>query len=133
MFVFFYLNGLRRRYVEDDAAIQKMLELNMDNAGLFGYALFGLFIVAFSLGNICYGLGLLGNKRIDNGLAVLLLLWGIVNLVAFGNEFWGSTTISKFVESFSLIYQPLMRILLGIWLLMTLKRMTNLKLSEVSN
>jgi hypothetical protein len=118
MFVFFYLNNLRRSYVEtDDEALRNMIQLNMDHAGLIGYALFGLFIVAFALGCLCYGISLLGDSKTDNLLAYLLLIWGLGNLVAFGNEFWASEAVEKFVEYFSIIYQPIMRVLIGLWML----------------
>ncbi len=105
-----------------ETTVKQVLVQNMDSAGLFGYALFGLFIFAFSLGNICYGIALFGNKRLDNILAILLLIWGILNLIAFGNEFWHSTTINVYIEYFSLFYQPLMRVLLAIWLWLQLKQ-----------
>ncbi|MEW7290128.1 hypothetical protein [Aquimarina sp. 2304DJ70-9] len=123
MFVFFYLNNLRRSYLEaDDLAMREMIQLNMDHAGLIGYALFGLFIVAFALGNICYGLSLLGSNRMDRALAYLLLIWGIGNLAAFGNEFWKSESVGQFIEYFSIIYQPIMRALVGLWMLHKFKK-----------
>lgn len=123
MLVFFYLNNLRRSYIEsNDAAVQEMIQLNMDHAGLIGYALFGLFIVAFSLGNICYGISLFGGTKRDRILAYLLLIWGFGNLAAFGNEFWKSNSIGQFIEYFSIIYQPIMRVLIGLWMLNKLKQ-----------
>ncbi len=117
MFVFFYLNNLRRSFLDtDDTAAQEMIQMNMDQAGLIGYALFGLFIVAFALGNICYGLSLFGGTKSDRVLAYLLLIWGIGNLTAFGNEFWNAEPVAHFVEYFSIIYQPIMRALVGWWL-----------------
>jgi len=119
MFVFFYLNNLRRSYLgTNDTALQEMIKVSMDHAGLIGYALFGLFIVTFALGCICYGISLLGNStKLDRILAYLLLIWGIGNLLAFGNEFWDSESLGQFVEYFSIIYQPIMRVLVGIWMI----------------
>jgi len=118
MFVFFYLNNLRRSYLEtSDVAVQEILRINMDHAGLIGYALFGLFIVAFALGNICYGISLLNNNKLERVLAYLLLIWGIGNLIAFGNEFWQSESIASFTVYFSIIYQPIMRLLIGLWMI----------------
>ncbi|AUP79452.1 hypothetical protein [Flavivirga eckloniae] len=123
MFVFFYLNNLRRSYIEtNDFAIQEMIKINMEHAGLIGYALFGLFIVAFALGNICYGISLFGSTKIDRILAYLLLIWGFGNLIAFGNEFWQSELIEQCVEYFSIIYQPIMRALVGLWMFYKLKQ-----------
>ena len=130
MFVFFYLNNLRRAYLAtEDEATQQMIQMNMDHAGLIGYALFGLFIVAFALGNIFYGISLLGDDKRDKTLAYLLIIWGIGNLIAFGNEFWGSTPIGVFVEYFSIIYQPIMRALVGLWMLNKFKEIKKIVLN----
>ncbi|MFD0861819.1 hypothetical protein ACFQ1M_06340 [Sungkyunkwania multivorans] len=126
MFVLFYMNNLRRSYLEtDDIAVQQMIQINIDHAGLIGYALFGLFIVAFALGNIFYGISLLNNSRLDRILAYLLLVWGVGNLIAFGNEFWMSETVGQSIELFSIIYQPIMRLLIGLWMLHKLRQLTS--------
>lgn len=118
MFVFFYLNNLRRSYLEtNDIAVQEIIQINMDHAGLIGYALFGLFIVAFALGNICYGISLVNGSKFDRILSYLLVIWGFGNLTAFVNEFLQSKNLGEFVYYFSIIYQPIMRILVGFWLL----------------
>lgn len=125
MFVFFYLNNLRRSYLEtNDAMVKEVIKINIDHAGLFGYALFGLFIVAFALGNICYGVSLISNAKFDRILAYLLLVWGLGNLVAFGNEFWQSGSLSQFIEYFSIIYQPIMRALIGLWMIYKYRQIT---------
>ena len=130
MFVLFYLNNLRRSYIQsDDQALQEMIQLDMSHAGLVGYSLFGLFIVAFALGTLSYGLSLLGGTKVDCILAYLLLFWGIGNLVAFGNEFWNAELIGHFVEYFSIIYQPIMRLLTGLWLIYKLKQFNFNKLA----
>lgn len=123
MLVFFYLNNLRRSYIEtNDAAVQEIIKVNMDHAGLIGYALFGLFIIAFALGTICYGISLLGSTKVDRILAYLLLIWGFGNLIAFGNEFWNSEPLGQFVEYFSIIYQPIMRVLVALWMIHKFKQ-----------
>lgn len=126
IFVFFYLNNLRRAYIDtNDAAIQEMIRINMDHAGLIGYALFGLFIMAFALGNMCYGISLINGSKIDRILAYLLLIWSCGNLAAFVNEFLQSKNLGEFVEYFSIIYQPIMRILVGLWLFYQFKQIRN--------
>ena len=131
MFVFFYLNNLRRSYLAtEDEATQQMIQMNMDHAGLIGYALFGLFIVAFALGNISYGISLFGDNKRDKILGILLIIWGIGNLTAFGNEFWVSKSVGVFIEYFSIIYQPIMRALVGLWMLSKLKNMRKEALYE---
>lgn len=122
MFVFFYLNNLRRSYLEtSDPQVMDMIKMNIDHAGLIGYALFGLFIVAFGLGNICYGLSLFKGEKFDRILSYLLLIWGLGNLTAFGNEFFNSEKLGVSVEYFNIIYQPLMRAAFALWMLHKLK------------
>ena len=122
MFVFFYLNNLRRSYIEtNDTIVQNAIKISMEHAGLIGYALFGLFIFAFALGCIFYGVSLLGNTKIDRILAYLMLIWGFGNLLAFGNEFWQSQVLGQIIEYFSIIYQPIMRVLIGIWMILKYK------------
>jgi hypothetical protein len=117
MFGLFYINNLRRSYLEsEDVVTREVIRISMDHAGLISYALFGLFILAFALGNICYGISLLGINRIDRVLAYLLLIWGIGTLIAFGNEFWNSESVGQFIEYFSIIYQPIMRALIALWM-----------------
>ena len=117
MFILFYLNNLRRSYLEANEAVQEIILINMDHARLLGYAMFGLFIVAFSLGSLFYGIGLLGENKIDRSLAFLLIIWGIGNLMAFANEFWQLKSLTSFLDAFSLIYQPVMRFIIGLWML----------------
>ena len=122
MFVLFYMNNLRRSYLNtDDEVIQQIIQTNLEHAGLIGYSLFGLFIVAFALGNIFYGISLFGNIKRDQLLGYLLIIWGIGNLTAFGNEFWAAKPVAQFIEYFSIIYQPIMRLLVGLWMLNKLR------------
>lgn len=124
MFVFFYLNNLRKSYLAtNNTSTQDMIQINMEHASLIGYALFGLFIVAFALGNICYGLSLLKGDKVDRVLAYLMLFWGVGNLIAFANEFWQSPALQIFLEYFSVFYQPFMRTLVGFWLLRKYKQL----------
>ncbi|WP_350291484.1 hypothetical protein [uncultured Croceitalea sp.] len=117
IFVMFYLNGLRRNFLEADNTSQEVLRISIENAGLVGYSLFGLFILTFALGNIFYGLGLFKKNRIDTILAILLLFWGFGNLIAFGNEFWEYGPISKTLESFNIVFQPFFRLIIGFWMI----------------
>jgi hypothetical protein len=128
MLVLFYLNNLRRSYLDTtDVATQEMIKTNMEHTGLIGYALFGLFIIAFALGNIFYGLALADGSKRDRILAALLLLWGIGNLLAFANEFWLNERLSNFLEAFNIGFQPLMRTLIGLWMLWKWKQVAPIK------
>lgn len=123
IFFLFSMNNLRRSYIETtDVAVQEMIQINMDHAGLIGYALFGLFIMAFSLGNISYGISLFGGKKIDRILGCLLLIWGIKGLIGFGNQFWESESLGQFTKYFSIIYQPIIRTLIALWMISKYKQ-----------
>ncbi|MEL7124236.1 MAG: hypothetical protein AAFO07_32675 [Bacteroidota bacterium] len=124
MFVLFYLNNLRKLYLETtDQTIQTILSEEINHASLLGYSLFGLFIVAFALGNVCYAFCIYNSNKFDKILSVLLFVWGIGNLIAFANEFIQVEVIYKVLKHFNIIYQPLMRISLAIWLYLNFKRM----------
>lgn len=80
------MNELRQQYFfATDPAIKEGLKITLSNAGLFTAALFGVFILTFGLGNLCYGLSLSRNKGFDKMLSVLLIIWSVGNLAAFGN------------------------------------------------
>lgn len=72
--VLFYLNGLRANYVaETDMTIKGLLKNDINNFTLFSVSFFGLFVFAFGLGNLCYGLSLWGEKRFGKILSWLLI------------------------------------------------------------
>ncbi|MBL7744390.1 MAG: hypothetical protein JNN00_13025 [Chitinophagaceae bacterium] len=117
MFVLFYINDLREQYVTTlDPAVKETLKQLLTYAGLLTAPLFGVFILSFGLGNLCYGIALTNEKGFGKVLSVLLLMWGAGALIAFGNSFWKQSAIDSFVEKYNFTYQPLMRILIAWWL-----------------
>ncbi len=115
--VLFYLNGMRQQYLlTDQAETKAFLAQQLDLFGLMSYPLFGLFILAFALGNFFYGLSLRHESGFGKALSVLLLLWAAGSFAAFGNAFWKIPWLSDFLPHYNLWYQPLMRVLLGFWL-----------------
>lgn len=109
------VNGLRQSYAEMSAdvtrdTIRYFLEVTWP---LIGTTLFLIFIVAFSLGCIFYGVAFLKVKWVG----WIFLFWGIINLLAFANYFWGFDWLNKPIEIFSFTYQPLARLAVGIWFL----------------
>ncbi len=116
MFVLFYLNGLRARYLAaTDAASKSLLKHDLNVFSLFSASFFGLFILAFGLGNLFYGLSLWREKGVSKGLSWSLILWSIASFTALANEFIESGVISLFIEKYNFIYQPLMRGFLAWW------------------
>jgi|JI10StandDraft_1071094.scaffolds.fasta_scaffold511490_2 hypothetical protein len=123
MFVLFYLNGLRAKYInETDTTIKALLKYDLSNFSIFSNSLFGLFILAFGLGNLCYGLSLWTEKGFGKILSWMLILWSLGSFTALANEFWANTTISKIIETYNYVYQPLMRLLLAWWVMKTVNR-----------
>ncbi len=117
LYALFYINSLRQQHVAaTDDGIKEMLQASIDTGLLFGYPLFGMFILAFALGNLCYGISLVGGTKWNRILGYLLIIWSLHSLLNFFNEFWQIGRFSQFTEMFSLVYQPFVRLLIGIWL-----------------
>jgi hypothetical protein len=117
MFVLFYLNELRQQYLlAGDPVIKEGLKLAISNAGFLGSSLFGVFLLSFGLGNLCYGLSLAGEPGYNRLLSILLITWSIGCFISLGNSFWKQPSIGSFVEKYSYTYQPFMRAIIGLWL-----------------
>lgn len=117
MFVLFYLNELRQQYsVLTDPVIKEGLKTTISSASLLAAPLFGLFIFAFGLGNLCYGLSLAGESGFSKLLSIMLVIWSIGCFIALGNSFWKQSSIDSFIEKYNYTYQPFMRTIIGLWL-----------------
>lgn len=113
----FYLNGLRKNYLAaTDEALKTLIKFNIENFGLISVSMFGLFILTFGLGNLFYGISMLRAKGFSKILGYLLIIWFVGTFLALMNEFWRIASLGSFIGWYSLIYQPLMRLLLAIWL-----------------
>lgn len=117
MLVLFYLNGLRIQYVAaESTALKESLRMSIDQFGLTGNSIFGLFVLAFGLGNLCYGLSLFPEKGFGKWLSWLLILWSAGSFLALGNEFWQHTGINTFISNYNLVFQPVVRGIAAWWL-----------------
>lgn len=118
LLVLFYLNGLRQNYLEatDERTIEFITQ-NIQSFGLFAYALFGLFILAFALGNLFFGFALLKEQKLGHWLGILLIVWSVQGLMTLGNEFWNMGWFNEINKWFSLIIQPLIRLCVALWLI----------------
>jgi hypothetical protein len=115
----FYLNGLRERYfMSDNFEVQGHLMADIQNFGLFAYSFYGLFILMFALGNVCYGLSFLKGFKWEKALGISLVLWGVLGLISLGNEFWTIKSIEKGSGIILIAIQPIIRFGIGYWLLM---------------
>lgn len=115
----FYLNGLRERYfLSENFEVQGYLMADIKNFGLLAYSFYGLFILMFALGNLCYGLSLVRGPKWDRILGISLLMWGFLGLVSLGNEFWAIDYLEKGIGVVLNVIQPIIRFGIGYWLLM---------------
>jgi len=117
MFVLFYMNGLREQYVSaTDPVVREGIKATLTYAPLLTAPLFGLFIMAFGLGGLCYGISLWDSKGFSKWIAVMMLISGITSLIFLGNNFWRNESLEKFIEKYNLVFTPLLRLLTGVWL-----------------
>lgn len=108
--VLFYLNGLRVKYLNTtNSAVLEILKVDIENFSLLSNSLFGLFILAFALGNLFYGLSLWGEPGYGKVLSWLFLIWSAGNFLSLSLEFFPSDPAGRFIEIYSYTYQPLMR------------------------
>lgn len=113
-----YLNPLREKYLATaDTAIRQVIQLQIDAFVLAGTVLFLVFILAFALGNLCFGLAITRNKAEDRWVARGFLFWATLTLLAFGNSFWENSTLEPVIEANNKFYQPAFRAVVGWWLL----------------
>jgi len=116
--VLFYLNGLRIKYLNTESpGIREILKTDIENFSLFSNALFGLFILAFALGNLFYGLSLWKESGFGKVVSWLFLIWSAGNFTALIIEFIPNHFADKILGIYSYTFQPLMRVLIGFWLL----------------
>ncbi|MEZ4967365.1 MAG: hypothetical protein R2791_19145, partial [Saprospiraceae bacterium] len=119
-----YLNPLRAQYLQTtDPALQQMIRYDLDHIGMVLTPMFLLFILAFALGNLCYGLCLIGDKGTSRWLGAGFLAWSAFTLLAFFNAFWELSWVDHIVEVNNRFYQPVFRLVIGIWLLNSARKM----------
>lgn len=118
MFVLFYLNGLRAKYLtETDIVIKSLYKYDLTTFSMFSNSFFGMFILAFGLANFFYGLSLWTEKGFGKILSWMLIIWGLGSFLALANEFLANESIADFLRFYNYSYQPLMRGLLAWWIL----------------
>jgi len=116
----FYLNGIRKDYLNAESDLTKnILEANIHNFNHINMSLYTLFIMAFGIATLCYALSIITTKGtiIDNWIGYLLLVWSIGTFFAFINVFIQNKGLNVCVEVLNNYFQPLIRIILAIWLL----------------
>jgi hypothetical protein len=88
----------------------------LDNFSGVNDALFFLFFLAFTVGLFCYGFALLSSSGMDQRVAFLFLLWGILNLPGLIGTIVGNESLGAPFDWVGRYFQPMARLLIGLWL-----------------
>jgi hypothetical protein len=99
----------------DDAARERFRTLIQGFSGI-DEALFFLFLLAFTLGTLCFGLAFVGAAGGDRWIGWLFLAWTALNLPGLADTLAGSALLSPFFAWVGPGFQPLARTALGLWL-----------------
>ena len=86
-------------------------------------ALFFLFFLAFVAGLFCYGFALLSTKGIDQRIAWLFVLWGLLSLPGLIGAIAGNESLGARFGWVGPYFQPIARLLIGLWLWSVSKRL----------
>jgi len=117
MMVLLYINPLREQYfMATDEVTRNGLKIVLSTAGQLTAPLFGVFILMFGLGNLCYGFSLINTKGFSKLLSILLIISAIANIIMLGNSFWKIPAIDGVLEKYSFTFTPLLRMITAIWL-----------------
>jgi len=92
------------------------LKITLASASQLTGPLFGVFILMYGLGSLCYGLSLIKSKGFSKLLSIMLIIAGIVGFIVLGNNFWKLPSLDRAIEKYSYSFTPLLRALTGIWL-----------------
>lgn len=119
----------RPGYVEADNEVSKnMFETLIKAANGISDSQYFLVIYGFGLCSLFYGLALVQERGLGKWIGIALLFIGILSLSSFARYYLGVTSLNEIVNwSYKWIYtylQPLVRIAIGVWILMEIRRRT---------
>lgn len=113
----------------DDETVKNMYATLIKAAKGISSSNYFLVIYGFGLGSLFYGLGLIWEEGFGRALGICLVFIGILSLASFVRYYLDFTLLNPLINwCYSWIYpflQPLVRIGLGIWILIEIKRKTN--------
>ena len=116
-FVLNAVNGWRSRFLtETDPHTREFLKENLMSWPQINDALFFLLVVGFLMGNLFYAIATRKGIGIEKWVSNLLFLWTAIGFTTLLHEFLGQTWLNFMPEFISYTYQPLVRIVIGIWL-----------------
>jgi hypothetical protein len=99
-----------------DEMQRRAFRATLDSFGGVNDALFFLFFLAFTVGLFCYGFALLSRSGMDQRVAILFLLWGILNLPGLIGTIVGNESLGAPFDWVGRYFQPAARLLIGLWL-----------------
>lgn len=119
MFSLNYVNGLRKKYFsETSPQLKQLYEYSLNNAGQVNNIFFRIFIVAFALGLLWYGIALVKRElKADKIYGYITLFLSAITFTAFGNDFNQTPVVGDIVHWISITVQPLVRFWMGIWII----------------
>ena len=79
-------------------------------------SLFFVFMTAFMIGLLCYGFAFLSAKGLEQKVGLLLLLWAALSVPGYVDTVRGTEAISVHFEWVGPYFQPIARVLIGVWL-----------------
>ena len=80
-------------------------------------ALFFLLVVGFLLGNLCYGISFVSSShRFDRLVGIMLFLWAGLGCFTVLQQYAGVRSLPAAPDWIAWTYQPLVRVILGVWL-----------------
>jgi hypothetical protein len=117
----------RPGYMEaDNEASKNMFETLIKAANGISDSKYFLVIYGFGLGSLFYGSALIWESGLGKWIGIALLFIGILSLSSFARYYLGVTSLNEIVNwSYEWIYaylQPLVRIAIGVWILMEVKK-----------
>jgi hypothetical protein len=113
-----YLSHLRQSYhTQTNELLKTILKSDILNFQYFGSGLFSVFILAFALGNLFFGLELIKSKGLGRLVGIALILWFSTSILALANDFYNISGVSDFFGIYNVTGQPLIRGLIAFWLM----------------
>lgn len=101
---------------EPNPEVREILKENLLSWPQINDALFFLLIFGFLLGNVCYAVATVRSSGLEKWISNLLFVWTALGLITLFNEFLNQTWLNFVPEFVSYTFQPLVRVLIGIWL-----------------
>lgn len=120
----------RPGYIEAENEVEKNMYSTLISAadGLSDSKYF-LVIYGFGIGSLLYGLAMVFERGLGKGIGISLLFIGLLSMSSFLRYYLGASALNGVVNwCYEWIYgylQPLVRIAIGVWILLEIKRERN--------